>query len=70
MKYPPQKCSFCKRKIYHEKTTEPKNDECICDKRGDYYIQSNLQTDSSGRELDSDFYEHNYLLTKIDQELI
>lgn len=69
MKHLPQKCSFCKRKIYFEQTIEPKSDECTCDRRGDYYIQSNQQTDSSGREINSDFYEHNYLQTKTDQEL-
>jgi len=67
-KYPPQKCSYCKGLIFHpdDRKDSRVEGECKCDQRGEYYIKSNLKSDSTGRQnfLDTD----NYSYTKNDQE--
>lgn len=67
-KYPPQKCSYCKGLIFHpdDRKDSRVEGECKCDERGEYYIRSNLKSDSTGRQnfLDTD----NYPYTKNDQE--
>ena len=67
MKYPVQKCSFCKGEIYHydDRKEEPEPNECKCNNRGNYYVKSGLTSDSSGIS-QSEF--DNYFATKIDQE--
>jgi len=72
LQYPPQTCSYCKRKIYHmnDRYEVRQPDECLCSMRGEYYEKSGITADYSGISPNEypDYGQLSYITTKIDQE--